>query len=69
MSDLAHTPTSVPADWRTVNEAAAIFGCHPMTLRTWISQGRVRAQRMGVRAIRVDVSVAPGEPVQPHLGR
>lgn len=66
MPEQATAPTP---QWVTVNEAAEFFGAHPITVRRWISQGRVRAQRMGVRAIRVDVSVAPGEPVQPHLGR
>jgi excisionase family DNA binding protein len=37
----------------TTEEAAKALGCHSATIRNWISEGRLRAYRIGPRLIRI----------------
>ena len=41
--------------WGTVKEAAERSGLNPMTIRRYITAGRLPAQRVGVKLIRVDL--------------
>lgn len=38
----------------TVAEAAKLYSVHPKTIRRWIAEGRIRAERVGPRLIRID---------------
>jgi excisionase family DNA binding protein len=38
----------------TIQQAADEYGLSDKTIRRWIAQGRLRAYRVGPRAIRVD---------------
>lgn len=40
-------------DLLTINEAAAIVGVHPLTLRRYVSAGRLPGYRLGPRSLRV----------------
>lgn len=42
----------------TINEVADMFGVHHNTVRIWISEGRLPAQRLGARAIRIRLTDA-----------
>lgn len=48
----------------SIAEVAEIYGVHPTTVRRWIMEGRVDAQRVGARLIRLDL-----ENVYQRLGR
>lgn len=60
------TITDLPAA-PTIKDSAAYAGVHPKTIRNWIAAGRLRAYRVGPRAIRVDrqslVALATDHPV------
>lgn len=47
--------TSMPVRWGTVAQAVKEFGVGESTLRRWISDGRVRFERVGPRLLRVDL--------------
>ncbi|MGA2363397.1 MAG: excisionase family DNA-binding protein [Candidatus Aminicenantales bacterium] len=44
---------AIPRRWISVNEAGVYLGVHPMTVRTWIDQGKLDAVRLG-RTLRID---------------
>ena len=52
----------------TIQEAAATYGVHPLTIRRWIGSGRLTAYRVGPRLIRLDADQMQaqllGEPVE-----
>lgn len=48
----------------SISEVADIYGVHPTTVRRWIMEGRIEAQRVGSRLIRLDL-----ESVYRKLGR
>lgn len=48
----------------SISEVAEIYGVHPTTVRRWIMEGRIEAQRVGSRLIRLDL-----ESVYRKLGR
>ncbi|WP_157753372.1 helix-turn-helix domain-containing protein [Gordonia sp. 1D] len=48
----------------SISEVASIYQVHPGTVRRWIAEGRIDAQRVGVRLIRLDL-----ESVYQRLGR
>ncbi|OPX09363.1 hypothetical protein B1964_25250 [Gordonia sp. i37] len=48
----------------SISEVAKIYGVHPTTVRRWIMEGRIEAQRVGSRLIRLDL-----ESVYRKLGR
>uniref|UniRef100_UPI003D8F50EC helix-turn-helix domain-containing protein n=1 Tax=Gordonia sp. B7-2 TaxID=3420932 RepID=UPI003D8F50EC len=48
----------------SISEVASIYQVHPGTVRRWISEGRIDAQRVGARLIRLDL-----ESVYQRLGR
>ena len=37
----------------SINQAADKAGVHPMTIRRWIADGRLKATRVGPRLIRI----------------
>lgn len=45
---------SEPRRFLTKAEVAEIYGIHPATVHTWITQGRLRVHRVGPRMIRLD---------------
>lgn len=47
---------NVNPSWGTVKEAAKRSGLHTMTIRRYIAAGRLPAQRVGVKLIRVDLN-------------
>ncbi len=59
------TMTSAHRDYMTVKEAAAELGVSPSTIWRWISAGRIPAQRIGPKIIRLrkrDVDEAGAHP-------
>lgn len=48
----------------SISEVADIYRVHPTTVRRWIMEGRIDAQRVGSRLIRLDL-----ESVYRKLGR
>lgn len=48
----------------SISEVAKIYQVHPGTVRRWIAEGRIDAQRVGARLIRLDL-----ESVYQRLGR
>lgn len=40
----------------TLDDAAHLYEVKPVTVRRWISEGRVRAYRFGPRRIRVEIA-------------
>ncbi len=49
----------------SIGQAAAYANVHPMTLRRWVSAGRVRAYRLGPRTLRVDLHELEATLVRP----
>ena len=46
--------------WGTLREAADLLSISTQTARRYISQGRIRAERVGPRLIRVDLNSLEG---------
>jgi len=44
------------AGWMTINEAATILKVNPSTCRRWVSQGILKAVRIGKTTLRVDLT-------------
>ena len=40
----------------SIGQAAEYADVHPMTMRRWISAGRIRAYRVGPRLVKVDIA-------------
>ncbi|WP_461666706.1 helix-turn-helix domain-containing protein [Gordonia sputi] len=53
-----------PGTFVSISQVAEIYQVHPTTVRRWIMEGRVEAQRVGSRLIRLDL-----ENVYRRLGR
>lgn len=57
---------SISPEWGTIQDAAGRYQVSTKTIRRWIAQGLVEAERFGPRLIRVDLaSLAQlGRPLQ-----
>ncbi|MGV0795956.1 helix-turn-helix domain-containing protein [Mycolicibacterium elephantis] len=44
---------SIRPEYLTIAQVAGHFGVHTLTVRRWISAGRLPAQRLGARSIRI----------------
>ncbi len=51
--DYAANPEALPARV-SIQTAAAVMGLSEKTIRRWISDGKIKAYRLGSRVIRVD---------------
>lgn len=55
--------------WGSVDQAATEWLVSKKTVRRWISNGTVYAERIGPRRIRVDLDSLVGRPLQYHPDR
>jgi excisionase family DNA binding protein len=64
------TPTKPEPEWITIHDAAQRKNVSTLTIRRWITAGRIYAERLGPRLIRVDAASLDnlGTPLQ-HVGR
>ncbi|MCK6080971.1 helix-turn-helix domain-containing protein [Microbacterium sp. EYE_5] len=54
--------------WASIADAATALGISRDTVRRMISRGEARAERVGPRLIRVDLSSIQRQPVGPRVG-
>ena len=61
--------TSDFRNWGTLEQAAKLLAVSPQTMRRYIAQGLVYAERVGPKLIRVDLNAvdALGEPMSPMV--
>ena len=60
-----------PAEWASLNDAAAMYAVSVKTLRRMIARGEIDARRVGSRMIRVNLVTLAGalRPVNPWANR
>lgn len=52
----------------TLQQAAEIYGVHPRTIRRWIASGRLAAERVGPRLIRLNADQVHAQVSEPVGG-